>query len=122
MSGFRRYLPKNTTDAIATVFTFCGINAIAYFEFLYMLPRISAEPDYPAVMWYFHMFCGWYIYVNALSAFWKTIVVDSTIRGHLLPTFTKEGELMHRPLIMTKVLKNHVWDLDPLCNTLPTLP
>lgn len=94
MSNFKKYLPKNKTDWFATIFTFFGINAIGFFEFLYMLPRVASHTnDYPAFLWHIHLIAGWYIYINALLAFWKTIVTETTVRGVMLPTFTKEGIL-----------------------------
>lgn len=96
MANFKHYLPKNNTDIMATIFTLVGIHAIGIFELLYMVPRIASQTsDYPIVLWYIHNFSGIYIYINALSSFWKTIVTDSTVRGVMLPTFTKEGKLIN---------------------------
>ena len=92
MVNYSRFLPKNTTDMFATIFTIMGINAIGFFELLYMVPKLASQPDYSTTMWYFHIFAGIYIYINALSSFWKTIVTDATVRGVMLPTFTKEGK------------------------------
>ncbi|WAR31461.1 ZDH24-like protein [Mya arenaria] len=92
MSSFKRLLPKNGTDLAATVFTLFGINVIFWFEMLYVRNDIvEAYPDYPIGRLYFHLFCGWYIYLNALSAMWKTIVTDSSTRGMILPTYTRPG-------------------------------
>ncbi|XP_052219483.1 probable palmitoyltransferase ZDHHC24 [Dreissena polymorpha] len=92
MPDFKRYLPKNRMDSMATVFAFFGINLIAFFELLYVLPDIvETSPNYPASAKWAHLVCGWYIYLNALSSFWKVIATDPSIRGLILPTMTRTG-------------------------------
>ncbi|KAL4218637.1 protein-cysteine S-acyltransferase [Mactra antiquata] len=92
MTNWSRILPKNATDTFAFIFTLFGINVIFCFELFVMLPRtLTLYEDYSSLKYYFHMFMGLYIYFNALSSFWKTIVTDASVRGLLLPSILKPG-------------------------------
>lgn len=92
MISWRRTLPKNTTDTIAFIFSLFGINAIFFFEFFFMLARtVPLYEGNSGVKYYFHMCMGIYIYLNALSSFWKTVTTDASVRGIMLPSILKPG-------------------------------
>lgn len=92
MTNWKRLLPKNATDTFAYIFTLFAINAIFYFELLYVLPRyVSPEENEKPFLWYLHLTCGCIIYFNALSCFWKIISTDTSVRGLMLPVILKPG-------------------------------
>lgn len=95
MTNWKRLLPKNPTDIGAFTFALFGINAIFYFEILYVLPSITEqyaeEEPYSPFRWYFHVICGSYIYFNTLSSFWKVISTETSVRGLVLPSILKQG-------------------------------
>ena len=92
MPSLREILPKSRSDAFAFSFTLFGINAIYFFELKFILPWLMNEDNqYSDTKWYFHVFLGTFIYVNALGFFWKIISTETSTKGIILPILLKPG-------------------------------
>ena len=84
----RKWIPKTMDDRIAFVVFLAGVHLVAFYELFVILPYIDA--DRKTIFWS-HAILGFFIYCNIMTCFIKLVEIDSSTKGHVLPTVLKPG-------------------------------
>jgi palmitoyltransferase len=79
----RNILPRTISDTFVTLFTFCIIPLVYYFELFIVLPHYYTQWG---LCYLFHFVCGSFILFNVCSNYVAIVLCDTSIKGRILPT------------------------------------